>query len=114
MLRSVTLRTGQSIIAIDQSDGSNDVYFNLDPLWGDNNIDFIGIDNYLPVSDWRNTPGHLDGELYGSIYDIDYLKGNIEGGEYYDWYYQNEDDRINQVRTPITDVASDKPWVFRQ
>jgi hypothetical protein len=95
------------------SDGSNDVYFNLDPLWGDDNIDFIGIDNYLPVSDWRNTPGHLDGELYGSIYDIDYLKGNIEGGEYYDWYYQNEDDRINQIRTPITDVAHDKPWVFR-
>jgi hypothetical protein len=95
-------------------DGSNDVYFNLDTLWGDNDIDFVGIDNYFPVSDWRNTPDHLDGQLYGSIYDIDYLKSNIEGGEYYDWYYQNEDDRINQVRTPITDEELGEHWVFRQ
>jgi hypothetical protein len=28
-------------------DGSNDVYFHLDPLWADPNIDFIGIDNYI-------------------------------------------------------------------
>jgi hypothetical protein len=34
-------------------DGSGDRYFHLDPLWADYNIDFIGIDNYMPLSDWR-------------------------------------------------------------
>ena len=54
------------------------VYFHLDPLWADPNIDFIGIDNYMPLSDWRDTPGHLD-EAAGSIYDLDYLRSNICG-----------------------------------
>ena len=33
------------------ADGTNDVIFNMDPLWSDPSIDFVGIDNYLPVSD---------------------------------------------------------------
>lgn len=28
--------------------GSGDRFFHLDPLWGDANIDFVGIDNYMP------------------------------------------------------------------
>ena len=36
------------------SDGSDDVYFHLDPLWADGNIDFDGIDNYVPPSAWRD------------------------------------------------------------
>ena len=32
-------------------DGSGDVFFHLDPLWSDPEIDFIGIDNYMPLSD---------------------------------------------------------------
>lgn len=95
------------------TDGSGDVFFHLDPLWSDSNIDFIGIDNYLPISDWRDGDTHLDYlEGYDSIYDLDYLKSNIEGGEYYDWFYASMSDRINQVRTPITDGYG-KPWVFR-
>ena len=35
-------------------DGSGNVYFHLDPLWADPEIDFIGIDNYMPLSDWRD------------------------------------------------------------
>ncbi|WP_342759715.1 glycoside hydrolase TIM-barrel-like domain-containing protein [Paracoccus sp. S3-43] len=35
-------------------DGSGDVFFHLDPLWADTNTDFIGIDNYMPLSDWRD------------------------------------------------------------
>jgi hypothetical protein len=95
------------------SDGSNDVFFHLDPLWASAEIDFVGIDNYLPISDWRDTNDHLD--LFTgarSIYDLDYLQKGIESGEYYDWYYLNDTDRTNQVRTPITDGAG-KPWVFR-
>ncbi len=34
-------------------DGSGDVFFHLDPLWADPEIDFVGIDNYMPLSDWR-------------------------------------------------------------
>ncbi len=41
-------------------DGSGDVFFHLDPLWADDNIDFVGIDNYMPLSDWRDGLDHLD------------------------------------------------------
>lgn len=93
-------------------DGTGDVYFHLDDLWTDSNIDFIGIDNYMPMSDWRDDPSSLDGAAYGSIYNIDYLKSNIEGGEYADWYYASAADRDSETRTPITDGVYGKPWVF--
>lgn len=95
-------------------DGSDDVYFHLDPLWSSADIDFVGVDNYTPLSDWRDTPNHLDGEIYDSIYDLDYLQSNIEGGEGYDWYYTGAISRNNQVRTTITDGAYGKPWIYRQ
>ena len=95
------------------SDGSGDVYFHLDPLWASENIDAVGIDNYWPLSDWRDGDAHLD-RLAGaeSIYDLDYLTGNIFGGEGYDWFYASSADRDAQQRTAITD-GSGKPWVFR-
>src|SRR5262249_18611863 len=34
--------------------GGAAVLFNLDPLWSDPHIDFIGIDNYLPLADDRD------------------------------------------------------------
>ncbi|MEL7167361.1 MAG: glycoside hydrolase TIM-barrel-like domain-containing protein, partial [Pseudomonadota bacterium] len=94
-----------------------DLRFHLDPLWSDANIDFVGIDNYLPLADWRPGIAHadLDNERgHTSPYNLDYLKGNIEGGEYWDWFYLTEEDRTNQVRTPITDGAYGEPWVYRQ
>ncbi|MEM6940565.1 MAG: glycoside hydrolase TIM-barrel-like domain-containing protein [Pseudomonadota bacterium] len=94
-------------------DGSGDRYFNLDPLWADANIDFIGIDNYMPLSDWRQNEEHLDAQVWGSEYDLDYLKGNIQGGEGYDWYYASQAARDAQNRTPITDSAYGEPWVHR-
>jgi hypothetical protein len=95
-------------------DGSGDVYFHLDPLWSDANIDAVAIDNYWPLSDWRDGTAHLDyaaGTRF--IHDLNYLKGNIEGGEGYDWYYASDADRQSQTRTPITDSAYAKPWLFR-
>lgn len=92
--------------------GNGDVFFNLDPLWSDANIDFVGIDNYMPLSDWRDDEGHADAD-WGSIYNIDYLKANIAGGEGFDWYYAAPEHRMAQLRTPITDEASDEPWVWR-
>ncbi len=96
------------------SDGSGDVYFHLDPLWSDSNIDAIAIDNYWPLSDWRDGTSHLDYQAGTRfIHDLSYLKGNIEGGEGYDWFYASEADRDSQTRTVITDGAYSKPWVYR-
>lgn len=93
-------------------DGAGNLYFHLDPLWADSNIDFIGIDNYLPLSDWRDGDGHADAD-WGAIHDLQYLKSNIEGGEYFDWFYGSPEEREAQIRAPITDGAYGEPWVWR-
>ena len=95
-------------------DGSGDVFFHLDPLWADPEIDFVGIDNYMPLSDWRDGFGHADAaEGWPAIYDRAYLQANIAGREGFDWFYASAADRSAQVRTPVTDGAAGKPWVFR-
>jgi hypothetical protein len=99
------------------ADGSGDLYFHLDPLWSDANIDFVGIDNYFPLADWRDGSTHLDFDPAGgptTIYDAAYLGSQVEGGEGYDWFYASRADRDAQVRSPITDGAYGKPWVYRQ
>lgn len=88
------------------------VYFPLDPLWADANVDFIGIDNYMPLADWRNRPDEADA-AWGSIYNLDYLTANIAGGEGYDWYYDSPEGEAAQARLPIEDGAFDEPWLFR-
>ena len=96
------------------NDGSGDVFFHLDPLWSNPEIDFIGIDNYLPLSDWRDGTDHLDAQAgWASVRDLDYLKANIEGGEAYDWFYASDADRQAQNRTPITDGFYNEPWIWR-
>ena len=95
--------------------GGDAVLFNLDPLWSDANIDFVGIDNYMPLADWRDGTVGLDYNAVNgptSIHDADYLTRNINGGEDYEWYYASPSDRDAQIRTPITDGLG-KPWVFR-
>ncbi|WP_102109366.1 baseplate multidomain protein megatron [Oceaniglobus roseus] len=93
-------------------DGSGDVFFHLDPLWSDQNVDFVGIDNYMPLSDWRDGFDHADA-AFGSIYSLDYLTANVAGGEGFDWYYHAPEAEAVQLRTPITDGRYDEPWVFR-
>ncbi len=96
------------------ADGTGDVLFHLDPLWADANIDFVGIDDYAALADWRYSKDHLDRQAgHKSIYSLAYLKGNVEGGENYDWYYASEADREAQIRTPIADTAYGEDWVFR-
>ncbi|MCF2903548.1 glycoside hydrolase/phage tail family protein [Octadecabacter sp. CECT 8868] len=94
-----------------QPSGTADKLFHLDPLWACEDIDFIGIDNYMPLSDWREGDGHLDAE-FESIYNLEYLRGNVEGGEGYDWYYHSPEAMAAQIRTPITD-GDGEPWVWR-
>ncbi|MTH33902.1 host specificity protein [Paracoccus limosus] len=92
--------------------GNGDVFFHLDPLWADENIDFIGIDNYMPLSDWRDGEDHLDA-AWERIDHPDYLRGNVAGGEGFDWYYAGDKDRLAQKRTPIRDGLFDEHWIWR-
>jgi hypothetical protein len=96
------------------ADGSADLHFHLDPLWSSSSVGFVGIDNYLPLTDWRDGADHLDA-LAGArdISDRGYLDSGIAGGEYFDWYYANDADREAQSRSAISDGAYGKPWVFR-
>ncbi len=103
-------------------DGTGDVYFHLDPLWASSAIDAVGIDVYWPLSDWRDGEAHLDHQAgFRSIYDLDYLRSNIRGGEGFDWYYpaagasgnEASPERIAQDRLPITDGAYGKPWIYQ-
>ncbi|MAF58251.1 MAG: hypothetical protein CMK03_10115 [Ponticaulis sp.] len=93
-------------------DGSGDVLFPLDDLWADTNIDFIGLDWYAPLSDWRDGD-HLDADSWPRLHDMAYLIANIEGGEGYDWYYASDADRDAQLRITIVDTAHGEDWIFR-
>ncbi|HTQ15682.1 MAG TPA: glycoside hydrolase TIM-barrel-like domain-containing protein [Rhizomicrobium sp.] len=64
-VRGIFTAAGQSVklgYAADWSEYANHqtgdapgaVLFNLDPLWSDANIDFVGLDNYMPLADWRD------------------------------------------------------------
>ncbi|MDO5647992.1 glycoside hydrolase TIM-barrel-like domain-containing protein [Paracoccus sp. (in: a-proteobacteria)] len=92
--------------------GNGELFFHLDPLWADENVDFIGIDNYMPLSDWRDGDAHLDAG-FGRIDNPDYLRGNVCGGEGFDWFYASDTERDAQRRTPITDGYYDEAWVWR-
>lgn len=103
-------------------DGTGDVYFHLDPLWSSPHIDAVGIDVYWPLADWRDGDAHLDRQAgWESIYDLDYLRSNIRGGEGFDWYYPSagatgneaSTERLAQTRLPITDGAYGKPWIYK-
>lgn len=95
-------------------DGSGDLFFNLDPLWSHPAIDAIGIDNYMPLADWRDSDldeGNPDG--FETAYDLDGLTRQVVSGEGYDWYYASVEDRETRRRSPIADGLAGKPWVYR-
>ncbi|MDQ0324517.1 hypothetical protein J2R99_000366 [Rhodopseudomonas julia] len=93
------------------ADGSGDVFFHLDPFWAE--ADFVGIDIYWPLADWRDEPGHADEAAGRSIHRCDYLRKNLAAGEGFDWYYASDEDRKAQRRSRVTDGTAGKPWVFR-
>jgi hypothetical protein len=90
----------------------DNVYFHLDSLWAHPAIDCIGIDNYMPLADWRDGEFHADA-AFGSIYNLDYLMANVAGGEGFDWYYDGPEGEAAQLRKSIVDGAYGEPWVFR-
>ena len=90
-----------------------DRFFHLDPLWADDSIDFIGIDNYMPLSDWRDGTDHLDAG-WGDVHNLEYLCANVAGGEGFDWFYATQTDRRMQNRTPIADSSDwQEHWIWR-
>ncbi|MGE0501447.1 MAG: glycoside hydrolase/phage tail family protein [Rhizobiaceae bacterium] len=96
------------------ADGSGDVFFHLDPLWAHDDIDAVGIDNYMPIADWQDADyrdGNPDGFTFP--YDPDRLLASIDAGEGFDWHYADAAARVARERAPITDGAYEKPWVFR-
>ncbi len=94
-----------------QRDG--EVRFHLDPLWADPNIDYVGIDWYPPMGDWRGGDGGRDAEDFKGPSDPAYLAAQVAGGEGYDWFYASAADRAAQRRTAIEDGAHGEDWIWR-
>ena len=90
-----------------------EVRFHLDPLWADPNIDYVGVDWYPPLGDWRAGDGGLDAAAFEGASDPAYLAAQVAGGENYDWYYASAADRAAQARTPIGDGAHGEDWLYR-
>ena len=96
-----------------QHPGENGQWPHVDQLFAHDNIDLVSFDNYLPLSDWTTGDGGLDAQnwlapapsgawpptsatfsglgLSGqpTIYSIPYLQANIEGGQYFNWFYND-------------------------
>lgn len=89
------------------------IAFPLDDLWADDAIDYVGLDWYAPMSDWRDGDDHLDAAAR-DVHSLEYLKSQVAGGEGYDWFYADEAERLAQNRSAISDGAYGEPWVFRQ
>ena len=85
--------------------------FPLDTLWALPEIDFVGIDCYWPISDWRG-PDDDDAQEARSPYDPDYLKRRVADGEGHAWYYADDQARLQGQRTPIDDGLG-MAWVNR-
>lgn len=87
--------------------GGGDKIFHLDPLWASADIAAVGIDNYMPVSDWRDGSEDADGP-----HELGYIDSHIEGGEGFDWFYASDADRLDGTRSPINDDQGE-PWIWR-
>lgn len=98
-----------------QHAGANGQWPHLDALWASADIDLVAFDNYLPLSDWTTGAGGLDAKnwqvaspsgawppssasmnglgLTGAptLLSLPYLKANIEGGEKFNWFYNDGD-----------------------
>lgn len=67
--------------------------YNLDKLWANDNIDYIGIDAYFPLT-----------ESLATTYDIDTIKNGWRSGEGWDFYYTNDE------RTEKGDLSPAWAW----
>ena len=98
------------VLRASAGDGSGDVLFHLDPLWASPAIDFVGIDNYMPL------PTGATGRAADAAARVDlrprYL-GNVAGGEGFDWYYADAEGARRRSRTADHRRGLRRAWVFR-
>nr|WP_324818748.1 glycoside hydrolase/phage tail family protein [Brevundimonas sp.] len=90
-----------------------EVVFHLDPLWAHTDIDYVAVDWYPPLGDWRDGGGGLDSVAFAGPDDPAALAAQVAGGEGFDWFYASAEDRLAQTRTRIVDTAHGEDWVFR-
>lgn len=93
-------------------DAPGDKWFHLDPLWASPDIAAVGIDNYMPIADWRDGEDGPDAGADGP-YGLPYLDAGMDGGEGFDWYYASDSDRLAGTRSHISDGAHGEHWVWR-
>ena len=116
-----------------QHPGENGQWPHLDQLYASSNIDLVSFDNYMPLSDWTTGNCGLDAENWlvpaptgtwppgpsafsgigmsgqPTIHSIPYLKANIEGGEKFNWFY-NDSNNLGIGFDPIgTDLRVSLP-----
>ncbi len=96
-----------------QHPGENGQWPHLDQLYAHANIDVVSFDNYMPLTDWTTGGGGIDTLFWSApapsgswppssatmsglglsgvptIYSTPYIKANIEGGQYFSWYYND-------------------------
>ncbi len=90
---------------------AGELRFPLDPLWASPHIDFIGIDCYWPVTDWRG-PEDADAQEARNTYDPDFLRRRTAAGEGFDWYYASDAARTEGQRQTIADGLG-QAWINR-
>lgn len=75
-------------------------YYHLDPLWTDSNIDYVGIDNYMPL-----TP-----DLDQSSITQDLIKQYWEDGEGWVYYYTDSVNRTGKTDYSPNDGTNAFAW----
>jgi hypothetical protein len=116
-----------------QHPGENGQRPHLDQLYASSNVDLVSFDNYLPLSDWTTGGGGLDADNWlepapagawppgpstfsglgmigqPTIYSLPYLKANIEGGEKFNWFYNDSDNGGRGLDPNGTDLQVSLP-----
>jgi uncharacterized protein (TIGR02217 family) len=116
-----------------QHSGANGQWPHLDQLWASPNIDFVSFDNYMPLTDWTTGAGGLDAANWNeprfsgawppgpahlsglglsgppTIHSAPYLKSNIEGGQYFNWFYNNSNNLGHGLDPSGTDLQVSLP-----
>jgi len=115
-----------------QHPGENGQWPHLDQLFGHTNIDLVSFDNYLPLSDWTTGTGGLDVLNWSApapnswppsapnavglglsgtptLYSLAYLQANIEGGEKFNWFYNNSNNDGRGFDPNGTDLQVSRP-----
>jgi len=74
-------------------------WYHMDPLWASDNIDFVGIDAYFPLTEFKQTS-----------YDFKKIMDGWASGEHYDYVYSNDDRNIKREIKPEFAIKNIEWW----